>query len=414
VNTYLAVNKYLDAAGIALSAIWGAKLRSLMTVLGNIVAVTSIIAVVSLIQGLNASVRQAILNEAGADSFNVQQFGIVRSDEEFLRVQSNPRISALDAAAVRRYSPLASAVMLSSQARGRVTYREVSLDSVQITGVTPEYGNFSNYDAERGRLISPTEVEFTRPAVVLGWQTAERLFGPDIDPLDKVVQLEGVHFRVIGVSAKRGTLLGQSQDEFAVIPLGQFNQLFGSRRQLTMSVKPRDLTHIATAIDEATLALRISRRLKPSQTDNFAMFTSDTVLGIYRSATNGIFAVLIGVVALSLVVGGVVIMNIMLMVVTERTREIGLRKALGARRADIMTQMLTESVVLSVFGGVVGTILGGAVGIIVSRLTPIPAAIQPWSVVLGIGITALVGLFFGLYPASRAARLDPIEALRRE
>jgi putative ABC transport system permease protein len=411
---YLALNKYLDAAGIALSAIWGAKLRSLMTVLGNIVAVTSIIAVVSLIQGLNASVRQAILNEAGADSFNVQQFGIVRSDEEFLRVQSNPRISALDAAAVRRYSPLASAVMLSSQARGRVTYRDVSLDSVEITGVTPEYVNFSNYDAERGRLISPTEVEFARPAVVLGWQTADRLFGPDIDPLDKVVQLEGVHFRVVGVSAKRGTLLGQSQDEFAVIPLAQFNQLFGSRRQLTMSVKPRDLTHVDTAIDEATLALRISRRLKPSQTDNFAMFTSDTVLGIYRSATNGIFAVLIGVVALSLVVGGVVIMNIMLMVVTERTREIGLRKALGARRSDIMTQMLTESVVLSVFGGVVGTILGGAVGIIVSRLTPIPAAIQPWSVVLGIGITALVGLFFGLYPASRAARLDPIEALRRE
>jgi putative ABC transport system permease protein len=414
VNTYLALGKYLDAAGIALSAIWGAKLRSLMTVLGNIVAVTSIIAVVSLIQGLNASVRQAILNEAGADSFNVQQYGIVRSDEEFLRVQSNPRISALDAAAVRRYSPLASAVMLSSQARGRVTYRDVSLDSVEMTGVTPDYVNFSNYDAERGRLISPTEIEFARPAVVLGWQTADRLFGPDIDPLDKVVQLEGVHFRVVGVSAKRGTLLGQSQDQFAVIPLGQFNQLFGSRRQLTMSVKPRDLSHITTAIDEATLALRISRRLKPSQVDNFATFTSDTVLGIYRSATSGIFAVLVGVVALSLVVGGVVIMNIMLMVVTERTREIGLRKALGARRADIMTQMLTESVVLSVFGGVVGTILGAAVGIIISELTPIPASIQPWSVVLGIGITALVGLFFGLYPASRAARLDPIEALRRE
>ena len=223
-----------------------------------------------------------------------------------------------------------------------------------------------------------------------------------------------MHFRVVGVSAKRGSLLGQSQDEFAVIPLGQFQQMFGSRRQLTMSVKPRDLTQIAAAIDDTTLALRISRRMKPSKPDNFAIFTSDTVLGIYRSATSGIFAVLIGVVALSLVVGGIVIMNIMLMVVTERTREIGLRKALGARRTDIMAQMLTESVVLSVFGGVVGTMLGAVIALTISTFTPIPAAIETWSVVLGIGITALVGLFFGLYPAMRAARLDPIEALRRE
>jgi putative ABC transport system permease protein len=168
------------------------------------------------------------------------------------------------------------------------------------------------------------------------------------------------------------------------------------------------------AQDEATVALRGARRLKPRQPDNFGMFTSDTLLNIYRSATNGIFAVLVGVVGLSLVVGGIVIMNIMLMVVSERTREIGLRKALGARRTDIMSQMLTESVVLSMFGGVVGTILGSTIAIIISKLTPIPASIEIWSVALGIGITALVGLFFGLYPASRAAALDPIEALRRE
>ncbi len=408
------MNKYLDAAGIALSAIWASKLRSLMTVLGNIVAVTSIIAVVSLIQGLNASVRDAILNQAGADSFVVQQFGIVRSDEEWLKVQSNPRITPMDAAAVRKNSPLVSAVMLNSQGRGRVTYRAGSIENIQIRGVTQEYVNFSNYDAERGRLMSPTEVDVARPVTVLGFQLAERIFGPDIDPLDKTIQIEGVHFRVVGVSAKRGSLLGQSQDEFAVIPLGQFQQIFGARRQLTMSVKPRNLEQIGLAIDDTTIALRSARRLKPSQSDNFAIFNSDTVLGIYRSATGGIFAVLVGVVALSLVVGGVVIMNIMLMVVTERTREIGLRKALGARRSDIMTQMLTESVVLSVFGGVVGTMFGAAIGITISRMTPIPAEIQIWSVALGIGITALVGLFFGLYPASRAARLDPIEALRRE
>ncbi|HEX6162088.1 MAG TPA: ABC transporter permease [Vicinamibacterales bacterium] len=408
------MNKYLDAAGIALSAIWASKLRSLMTVLGNIVAVMSIIAVVSLIQGLNASVSRAILNEAGADSFIVQQFGIVRSDEEWLRVQSNPRITRQDAEAVKRYSPLVSSVMLSSQGRARVTYRDLSIDGIEVTGVTPEYVNFSSYDAERGRLISPTEVAVDRPAVVLGAQLAERLFGPDVDPIDKVIQIQGLHFRVVGVSARRGQTLGQTMDEFAVVPLGRFQQMFGARRQLTMSVKPRNFGQIKAAIDDTTLAMRIARRLKPSQPDNFAIFNSDTVLGLYRTATNGIFAVLIGVVALSLVVGGIVIMNIMLMVVTERTREIGLRKALGARRSDITTQILTESVVLSVFGGVVGTILGAVIAIGISRLTPVPAAVQLWSVVLGISITALVGLFFGLYPAMRAARLDPIEALRRE
>jgi putative ABC transport system permease protein len=408
------MNKFFDSAFIALDAIWSAKLRSFMTVLGNIVAVTSIIAVVSLIQGLNASVKTAILNQAGADSFNIQQFPITRSDEEFDKVRANPRITLADLRAVRRYSELASAVMADASSQGRITYRDKSIESTTVQGVTEDYVNFSSFDAERGRLMSPTEVQTSRPVVVIGWGTADRLFGGDVDPLDKVIQIEGVHFRIVGVSAKRGTLLGRSQDEFAVIPLGQFQMLFGSRPRLLVSVKPRDLADIAQSKDEATLALRIARRLKPKQGDNFGIFTSDTILDIYHQATNGIFAVLVGVVGLSLVVGGIVIMNIMLMVVTERTREIGLRKALGARRSDIMAQMLTESVVLSIFGGVIGTLVGAAIAMIIARFTPIPASVELWSVGLGITITALVGLFFGLYPAMRAARLDPIEALRKE
>jgi putative ABC transport system permease protein len=409
------MNKFLDSATIALEAIWAAKLRSFMTVLGNIVAVTSIIAVVSLIQGLNASVKQAIVNQAGADSFNIQQFPVTRSDEEFDRVRSNPRISLQDVRAIRRYdSPLIDAVMAGATAQGQVSYRGRSIGNTNVQGVSPDYINFSGFDAERGRLMTPTEVASARPVTVVGWQTADRLFGTEIDPLDKIIQINGTHFRIVGVSAKKGSILGRSQDEFAIIPLSQFQMLFGSRRPLNVTVKPRDLLRIPEAMDDATIALRSARGLKPKQPDNFGMFTSDTILDIYHSATNGIFAVLVGVVALSLVVGGIVIMNIMLMVVTERTREIGLRKALGARRSDIMAQMLTESVVLSMFGGVIGTVFGASIAQVIARFTPIPADLEVWSIVLGIGITALVGLFFGLYPAMRAARLDPIEALRRE
>ena len=251
------------------------------------------------------------------------------------------------------------------------------------------------------------------PVVVLGADTADRLF-KGAEPLDKTIKLADLHFRVIGVSEKKGSFLGQSQDEFAIIPLGIFEKLFGVRPNLQLIVKPRSPDVTQAAMDDATVALRIERRLAANKPDNFGMFASDTLLGIYKTATNGIFAILIGVVALSLVVGGIVIMNIMLMVVSERTREIGLRKALGARRLDIIWQILTESATLSTMGGIIGTGLGGILAVIISKVSPLPASVQIWSVVIGVGITALVGLFFGLYPAMRAAALDPIEALRRE
>src|SRR6185436_1532863 len=276
------MNKIFESAMIALDAIWSAKLRSFMTVLGNIVAVTSIIAVVSLIQGLNASVKSAILNQAGSDSFNIQQYPITRSDEEFEKVRNNPRMTLGDVRAIRRNSELAGSVMADASSNGRVTYRDRSIDQTRVQGVTDDYVSFSSFDAERGRLMSPAEVQTSRPVAVIGWGTADRLFGSDIDPLDKTIQLEGVHFRVVGISAKRGTLLGRSQDEFIVIPLGQFRMIFGARPRLTVSVKPRDLSEIAQAKDEATLALRVARRLKPKQADNFGIFTSDTILDLYH------------------------------------------------------------------------------------------------------------------------------------
>ena len=408
------MSQFVEAIWLALDAVWFHKLRSLLTVLGNIVAVTSIIAVVALIQGMNAKVSEAIVAEAGADSFLMVRVGIIHDEEEAERARRlNPLITMRDANAIRRLSPSVDAVMAKAERRGRVAYREKELERVRIEGVSEDYLQFSSYDVERGRLITQTEIRRKRPVSVIGWGVADRLFGNE-NPLEKTLKIEGLHFRVVGVSEKRGAVFGQSQDEFAVVALGAHQKIFGMRRSLMLMVMPEDPAEIQRAMDEATVALRIERKLKPAEDNNFGMFTSGTILAIWDAATSGIFAVLIGVVALSLVVGGIVIMNIMLMVVTERTKEIGLRKALGARRRDIIWQILTESVMLSVVGGIVGTALGFRVALAIESTTQVPAAVEVWSVALGISMTGVVGLFFGMYPALRAASLSPIEALRKE
>jgi putative ABC transport system permease protein len=407
------MNQILESVYIALGAIWANKLRSFMTVLGNIVAVTSIVTVVTLIQGMNAMVSTAIISDVGADSFTIQRQPPIRNEDDEERTRNNPILTMDEADAIRAYSPLVAAVMGQTGRGGTVAYRNTELNQVTIQAVTSEYINFSNFNAERGRLMSPTEVTRGAAVAVIGWDTADRLFGQN-DPLEKVIRVEGMPFRVVGVSKKQGSFFGNSQDTFVIMSLVNFQKIYGTRQSLQIVVKPRSTDDVKAAMDDATVALRVKRRLKPGERDNFGIFTSDTFLNLYKQATSGIFAVLVGVVALSLVVGGIVIMNIMLMVVSERTREIGLRKALGARRADILSQVLTESVTLSIFGGIVGIGLGFLAALTISAVTPLPARLEPWSVVLGIGITAGVGLFFGIYPASRAAALDPIEALRRE
>ncbi len=403
----------LESISIALQSIWASKLRSFMTVLGNIVAVASIVTVVSLIQGMNSMVSSAIVTDVGADGFTIQRRPVTRTDEEEERTRNNPNITLAEADAVKAFSPVIASVAAQANRPGSITYRDQVLDTVQIQGVTSEYVNFATFDAERGRLMSSFEVERNQPVAILGYDVAHQLFG-DLNPIDRIIKIQGVHFRVVGVSEKKGSVFGNSMDQFAVIPIGAHMKLFGARQNLSLMVKPVSTAALPVAMDDATVALRVARRLKPAEPDNFGIFTSETLLGLYRQATNGIFAVLVGIVALSLVVGGIVIMNIMLMVVSERTREIGLRKALGARRRDIMSQVLTESVTLSTVGGLAGIALGFLAARVISAVTPLPARLEPWSIVLGIGITAAVGLFFGAYPASRAARLDPIEALRRE
>ena len=407
------MQQIFESIFIALQAIWANKLRSFMTVLGNVVAVTSIVTVVTLIQGMNAMVSTAIVSDVGADSFTIQRMPPIRSEDDEERTRNNPLITLEEADAIRAFSPEIGSVMAQAQRGATVTYRTIELENVQVQGVTSAYVDFSTFNAERGRMMNAVEVERSRPLAIVGWDTADRLFGT-LEPVDKEIKVAGIPFRVVGVSKKKGSFFGNSQDNFVVIPLGAYQRLFGARQSLQLVVKPQSPERLSLAMDDAIVALRVSRRLSPAQENDFGIFTSDTFLNLYRQATAGIFAVLVGVVALSLVVGGIVIMNIMLMVVSERTREIGLRKALGARRRDIMSQVLTESVTLSLFGGIVGIALGFLVALAIAAATPLPARLEPWAVAAGVGITAGVGLFFGLYPAARAARLDPIEALRRE
>jgi putative ABC transport system permease protein len=408
------MNKLLDAVTVALSSVWTNKLRSFMMILGNVVAVTSIIAVVSLIRGMDTYVSNAIIGEVGAGTFKVLRVGFVTDEEQEERARRrNPVVTLSDMEAIDEYSDLVDAVMAESGAGASISFENTTLENTRIIGVSADYAEFSGYTPIVGRIPSRQEVERSRPVVLLGWDTAENLF-KGRDPIDRVVRIRSMHFRVIGVNEKKGSVFGNSQDEFAIIPLGAFWKLFGSRRSLEVTVKPADPSQMTTTMDEARVALRIKRHLRAKEEDNFGMVTSDTLMNFWRAFSSGIFAVLLGVVSLSLVVGGIVIMNIMLMVVSERTREIGLRKALGARRRDIVWQILTESTTLSTVGGLIGTALGFALALGVAAFTPLPATIETWSVALGIGMTAIVGLFFGLYPAMRAAALDPIEALRRE
>jgi putative ABC transport system permease protein len=407
------MSQIFESVRLALASIWANKLRSMLTLLGNIVAVSSIITVVALITGVNAAVTDAIVSDLGADSFTIQRMGMTQNEDDFERMRNNPLVTLDDAEAIKRFAITVQSVMAQAQTQTRVSYRDEELETVQVQGVSDEYLDFATFDAERGRMITPTEINRKRNVTLIGWGTADRLFGAE-DPLDKKIKIAGMPFTVIGVSKKKGAAFGQSLDEFVVIPLGSYQKLFGARQSLQLMVKPRDAMFAQRARDEARVALRVDRGLKPSEPDNFGLVASDSVLGIFQQAVAGIAVLLVGIVGLSLLVGGIVIMNIMLMVVSERTREIGLRKALGAKRRDIMSQVLTESVTLSLVGGIVGIALGAAFSTIISSLTPVPSAVEMWSVMLGVIITAAVGLFFGWMPARRAAMLDPIEALRRE
>lgn len=398
---------------IALSAIWQNKLRSFFTLLGNIIAVASIIIVVSMVQGMDAKVAE-IFTRRGADVFYIRKHEPSFSHREERESRYNPDLTMQDAIEIKKRCPSVGLVVSAGNESSNVRYKDILLDHIFISGRSWEYSFVENMEIGAGRHFSQYEDLRARNVAVIGSDIKDKLFKGE-NPIGKNIYIKGRQFRVIGLVKKRGMLLGNSQDEFVAIPMSSFMKIFGSRSEyFYMMVKPKSPALLNQAMDEATVVMRVRHKLKPKQDNDFGLFTSDAFINMYQNATRGIYSALIGIVVLALIVGGVVIMNIMLMVVTERTREIGVRKAIGAKRKDILWQFLVESLTLSMAGGAAGIFLGIVLAIVISEAVDLPYIIKMWSIILSLITVFIVGIIFGLYPANRAARLDPIEALRYE
>ncbi len=397
---------------IALEALRANKLRSILTVLGNVVAVMSVIAVVAIIDGLNRYVSEKVL-EQGLKVLYVDKFGLITNEESWREAMKRRDLTLFDADALKRQSRLASDVVAQIETNKRVRAGKIELQNVRILGTSEGYETVGTYDIEQGRPLESEEISKRRPVCLLGSELSRQLF-PRVDPIGQEVRVAGYTLQVVGTVTPRGNVLGQSQDNFVLLPLGQYQKIFGPHDSVVILLRAKHGVDLDRLEDETRVILRALRHLPIGKPDDFGITTSETYMALFQKFSSGVFVGTIGLVAISLLVGGIVIMNIMLVAVTERTREIGIRKALGARRSDLLSQFLSETVVLSLFGGLVGVLVGVSLALLVRVATPLPASIQPWSVAISLFVASSIGLFFGVYPATRAAKLDPIVALRQE
>jgi putative ABC transport system permease protein len=393
-------------------------LRSFFTLLGIIVSVGFLVAVVAIITGMNAYVKENIADAmVGMNTFQVRRSPVslgLFDDEEVRRTQRWPKVDEADVAAVRAALPDAQAISLQSgwpTPASDVVWRNRTVGDVFVFGVTEEYQTVQDYRFEKGRPLSELDVRERRNVIVIGPDVAEKLF-EDVDPIGKEVRVQGRRFEVVGVTGRKGRVLGQSFDAFMLMPISAFETIWGRRATTTISVKLAEAEEVAPAMLRAEEAMRLSRGLRPTEENNFSLSTSDALVDFWRQLTQVLFAVIPAVVGIGIVVGGIVIMNIMLMSVSERTHEIGIRKALGATAADVRKQFLAESVMLALAGGVLGVLGGWLLAEVISAVSPLPARVTGWSVALALGLGAGVGVLFGVYPATRAAKLDPIAAMR--
>jgi putative ABC transport system permease protein len=403
----------VETMRLALDALRAHKLRSFLTLLGVILAVATLVAVMSVVSGMNFYVADRIAN-LGANVFIVDRFGIITSQDAWVKAQKRPLITMEEYERLRNSMKTAKAVAALDDHNIEVRSGNQRLENTDVMGVSPNYAEVRNISVAQGRFINETDDDHHGEVVFIGADVADRLFS-NVDPVGKLVRAETHEYQVIGVAERIGSAFGQSQDNFMIIPLRTFEkELHRPRDWVGIFVQAGSAEMMSACEDEARMLMRAWRHLPYDAPDNFAILGSDSIMKLWHDLTGTLASVAVSLVSVFLVVGGIVIMNIMLASVTERTREIGIRRSLGARKKHILLQFMTESAVLAATGGIIGVLLAYGLVALVGATTSIPVKMPLSAVVISLCVSTAVGLFFGIYPATRAAKLDPIEALRAE
>jgi putative ABC transport system permease protein len=406
---------FLEAVKLAISAILAHKLRSFLTLLGVIFGVATVIVVVSLIEGFNSYVDEKIAN-IGTNAFAVQKYSI----EDFSSVSAlnaarrrNKDVTLDDAAALAAHGGSIQDVGAQEDSGGDVKFGSIHLFRIHISATTPNIADIERIETREGRYFNKVDEEERRSVTFVGADVADKLF-PTANPLGQTIRIDGRSFEIIGVAKAKGSVFGQPQDMFVSMPLSTFLAFYGSRRSINLSVTSTSQESYEDAVEEARVVMRTRRKLSSNEKDNFGIITPSAINELRDKIFGTIQVAAIGITSISLVVGGIVIMNIMLVSVTERTKEIGIRKSIGARRTDILKQFLAESTLLSLLGGAIGISIAYLLAKLVAVLTPVPTVLPLFAVTVALIVSATVGLISGVYPAWRAAKLDPIEALRAD
>ncbi|MEK6376071.1 MAG: ABC transporter permease [Acidobacteriota bacterium] len=403
----------METLRIAASALGTHKLRSFLTLLGVIIGVMTVVSVVSIISGLNNYIQEKVF-QLNPDVYVVTQFGIITSREQFLEAAKRKRIDWGDYDAIRQRCHNCAMIGVSENRRDTVKRGAKKLTRVRIQGATPNMAEISNVDLEAGRFFTPAENTHSSQVTIIGTDVRDEIFGK-LDPIGRTMTIGDHPFKVIGLLRKQGSVLGQSQDNQLWIPINAFRKQFGIRSSLDLFIKAKDgVPGIQRSIDDVRVILRSRRRTPFRGDDPFGTVSAEAVQQVWKNISAGGFALMIFISGISLVVGGIVIMNIMLVSVIERTREIGVRRALGATKRNIRTQFLTEAMLLSFGGGAVGVTLGYLISKAISTFFPLPTLVRPSLVISGLLIAVITGALAGYFPARRAARLPPVDALRYE